>query len=249
MRGTRLLVAMVLALLVLGATSIALAEQDESGEINPALSEAPAANPGPEVVADRTATSQTFELPEGARETRIYAAPINYRDEEGKWQPIEEGFEEEGSQLTNGENSFDVDLPQQMDEGPVRLSSEEGWVSSQLVGTPTETVEVNGNTASYEGAQAGLDFDLHTVPNGVKEDIELADASAPHSFAYELSAAAGLTPTQNEDGSIDFRNEDGETVVDAAGACDRRQLARRHSLSRCPLRAASPGRQQVATDR
>jgi RHS repeat-associated protein len=208
------MVAMVLALLVLGATSIALAEQDESGEINPALSEAPAANPGPEVVADRTATSQTFELSEGARETRIYGVPINYRDEEGKWQPIEEGFEEEeGSQLTNGKNSFEVDLPQQMDEGPVRLSSEEGWVSSQLTGTSTEAVEVNGNTASYEGTQPGLEFDLHTVPDGVKEDIELADAAAPHSFTYELSAAAGLTPSQNEDGSIDFRNEGGETVI------------------------------------
>lgn len=214
MRGIRLIgvVAAVLLLLAIGS-GIAFAEQDEADNTNPALSEAPAAEPGPEVVADRTATSQTFELPGGARETRVYAAPINYRDEEGKWQPIEEGFEEQGSQLTNGENSFEVSLPQQMDEGPVRLSNEEGWVASELVGTPTEAVEVSGNTASYEGAQPGLEFDLQTVPNGIKEDIELADASAPHSFTYELSAAAGLTPTQNEDGSIDFRNEDSEAVV------------------------------------
>jgi RHS repeat-associated protein len=213
-KGIRLIgvVAAVLLLLAIGS-GIAFAEQEEADNTDPTLSQAPAAEPGPEVVAERTATSQTFELPGGARETRIYAAPINYRDEEGKWQPIEEGFEEEGSQLTNGENSFEVSLPQQMDEGPVRLSSEEGWVASELVGTPTEAVEVNGNTASYEGTQAGLGFDLHTVSDGVKEDIELADASAPHSFTYELSAAAGLTPTQNEDGSIDFRNEDGETVV------------------------------------
>jgi RHS repeat-associated protein len=211
-KGIRLIGALAAVLLAL-CSGIALAEQGEPSETNPALSEAPAADPGPEVVADRTATSETFELPEGARETRIYAAPINYRDEEGKWQPIEEGFEEEGSQLTNGDNGFDVSLPQQMDEGPVRLASEEGWVSSQLTGTPTETVEVSGNTASYEGTQPGLEFDLHTVPDGVKEDIELADASAPHSFAYELSAAAGLTPTQNEDGSIDFRDEEEEAVV------------------------------------
>jgi RHS repeat-associated protein len=213
-KGIRLIgvVAAVLLLLAIGS-GIALAEQDEADSTNPALSEAPAVEPGPEVVADRTATSQTFELPEGARETRIFAAPINYRDEKGKWRPIEEGFEEEGSQLTNGENSFEVSLPQQMDEGPVRLSSEEGWVASQLIGTPTEAVEVTGNTASYEGAQPGLDFDLHTVSDGIKEDIELADASAPHVFTYELSAAAGLTPTQNEDGSIDFRNEEEETVV------------------------------------
>jgi YD repeat-containing protein len=201
-----------LLLLAIGS-GIAFAEQDEADNTDPALSEAPAAEPGPEVVADRTATSQTFELPGGALETRIFPSPINYRDEQGQWQPIEEGFEEEGSQLTNGENNFEVDLPQQMDEGPVRLSSDEGWVASELVGTPTEAVEVNGNTASYEGAQPGLDFNLHTVSDGVKEDIELADASAPHGFIYELSAAAGLTPTQNEDGSIDFRNEDGEAVV------------------------------------
>jgi RHS repeat-associated protein len=200
-------------LVALAAASIALAEQDEPSEINPALSEVPAANPGPEILADRTATSQTFELPEGALETRIYASPINYRDEEGDWQPIEEGFQEEGSQLTNKDNDFDVSLPQQMDEGPVRLKSEEGWVASQLTGASTETVEVTANAASYEGTQPGLDFDLQTVANGIKESIELADSSAPHSFTYELSAAAGLTPAKEEDGSIDFQNEDEETIL------------------------------------
>jgi RHS repeat-associated protein len=209
----RLVVAMLAALLALGC-GIALAEQDGGGEIDPGLSTAPAAEPGPEVIADRTATSQTFRLPDGKLETRIFANPINYRDEEGKWQPIEEGFEEaEGSSLTNGENSFDVSLPQQMDEGPVRLASEEGWVTSQLTGTPTETVEVSGNSASYEGAQGNLEFDLQTVADGIKEDIELADPSSPHVFTYELSAAEGLTPGKEEDGSIVFRNDEDKAVV------------------------------------
>ena len=99
-----------------------------------------------------------------------------------------------------------------MDEGPVRIKSEEGWVASELVGTPTETVEVSGNSATYEGAQEGLAFALHTVPDGIKEDIELADASAPQTFTYELSAATGLTPVENNDGSIDFRNGEEETA-------------------------------------
>jgi RHS repeat-associated protein len=215
MRGTRLIVAMLTALLALGC-GIAWGAQDESnGTTNdPSLSAPPSAEPGPEVIADRTATSQTFRLPDGKLETRIFANPINYRDEEGKWQPIEEGFEEaEGSSLTNGANEFEVSLPQQMDEGPVRLTSEEGWVSSQLTGTPTETVEVSGNTASYEGAQGDVEFDLQTVADGIKEDIELADPSSPHVFTYELSAAAGLVPSKEEDGSIVFRNDEGEAVV------------------------------------
>ena len=82
MKGIRLIgvVAAVLLLLAIGS-GIAFAEQDEAGSTDPALSEAPAAEPGLEVAAARTATSQTFELPEGARETRIFAAPINYCDE------------------------------------------------------------------------------------------------------------------------------------------------------------------------
>ena len=213
MKGIRLIAAIGAVLLALAVTSIAFAEQDEPSEINPALSRIPVVNPGPEVVADRTATSRTFELPEGAFETRIYASPVNYRDEDGKWQPIEEGFEEESSSLSNGENSFDVSLPQQLDEGPVRLTSEEGWVSSLLIGTSTESVEVSGNSAGYEGTQPGLGFDLQTVADGIKESIELADPASPHSFTYELSAASGLTPNKNEDGGIDFRNEDGETII------------------------------------
>jgi RHS repeat-associated protein len=214
MQGMRLVVAMLAALFALSC-GIALGAQDESsGSANdPTLSAPPSAEPGPEVIADRTATSQTFRLPDGELETRIFTNPINYRDEEGKWQPIEEGFEAEGSSLTNGANEFEVSLPQQMDEGPVRLANEEGWVSSQLTGTPTETVEVSGNTASYEGAQGDLEFDLQTVADGVKEDIELADPSSPHVFTYELSAAAGLVPSKEEDGSIVFRNDEGEAVV------------------------------------
>lgn len=213
MKGTRLIAAMLGTLLLLGS-SIALAAGEEPGSApDPALSAAPEPEPGPEIVTARTAHSQTFSLEDGARETRIYANPINFRAANGEWKPIEEGFEEKGSSLTNGENGFDVSLPQQIDEGPVRLASEEGWVASQLTGTPTETVEVSGNTASYEGAQGDLEFDLHTVADGVKEDIELADPSSPNSFTYELSAAAGLVPSKEDDGSIVFRNDEDEAVV------------------------------------
>ena len=214
MKAIRLIgvVAAVLLLLAIGS-GIALAEQDEAGNTDPALSEAPVSEPGPEVVADRTATSQTFRLPEGALETRIFPSPINYRDDQGQWQPIEEGFEDEAGSISNGDNAFDISLPQQMDKGPVRLSSEEGWVASQLTGTATEPVEVEGNSASYEATQPGTSFDLHTLADGLKENIELADASQPNSFTFDLEASNGLTPSTNEDGSIDFDNEAEETIV------------------------------------
>src|SRR5260221_10849908 len=95
MQGIRVFAA-VLAALVICGTGIALAAPDGS-ESPPAitqLSSAPQPDPGPELESKRTATSDTFRLAGGALETRVYESPINYRDAEGDWQPIDEGLEE-----------------------------------------------------------------------------------------------------------------------------------------------------------
>jgi RHS repeat-associated protein len=200
-------------LLVLGS-GIALAEQNEAGAENSALSAPPAPNPGSEVAAARTATSQTFQLPDGARETRIFANPINYRDSEGKWQPIEEGLEEQpdGSSLTNAANSFNVELPERLGAEPVRLSSEDGWISTELLGTELEPAQLEGETATYESANGETAFDFASLANGLKEDIEIASASAPSTFHFAVDASAGITPTLAEGGSVEFRDESGGLV-------------------------------------
>lgn len=213
MKGTRFVIAIAVMLLALGS-GIALAEQGESSEssIDPSLSAAPEAEPGPEVIADRTATSRTFRLPDGALETRIFENPINYRDDD-KWQPISEELEEAGAALNNGPNDFDLTLPEQIDEGPVRLSTPEGWVASELVGIGTEAFSAEGASASYEATHPGITFDFSSLSNGLKESIELADASQPRAFTYILDASDGLTPSLTEDGGIEFQNADEEAVV------------------------------------
>ena len=49
-------------------------------------SEAQAAVPaeGEELAGRRTAYSDTFQLPSGERETRLYESPVNYQDENGE---------------------------------------------------------------------------------------------------------------------------------------------------------------------
>src|SRR3954453_8021817 len=111
--------AAVLVAFTLIATSIALAYADDPPSAEPdevALSAPPSEEPAVELEDERTATTQTFLLPDGSRETRIYEAPINYRDPEGVWQPIDESLEETaGDALSNGQNSFDVTLPSQLE--------------------------------------------------------------------------------------------------------------------------------------
>lgn len=211
MKGIRLIGVVAAVLLALAATSVAWAEQDEANDTNPTLSEAPAAEPGPEVVADRTATSQTFRLPDGSLEARIYDQPINYQDADGEWKPIEAELERgDEAGIENGENAFDLRLPERLGAGATRLTLADGaWLSSQLLGTETEPAELDGERATYPAADSQATFELTSGAEGVKERIELPGPEEPSSYAFELDASDGLEPRLEDDGSIVFRNESG----------------------------------------
>jgi RHS repeat-associated protein len=206
-KGIRLVGAIVVLLLPLGS-SIALAEQTESETQGSG-----SLPPGAESLPERTANSETFSLPDGQLETKIYPAPVNYRDEEGNWRPINEDLQEgNASAFANGQNSFDLALPEQLDAGAVRVSTDDGWISSQLLGADTQAAEVESNSASYEAAHGDLEFQLSSLANGLKEDIVLADRSQPSEFSYLLKSSAGLTPERSQDGSIVFLDGEGERV-------------------------------------
>jgi len=213
-KGIRLIAALGAVLLGLIATSIALAEQGERSETDPALSEPPVAEPGTEIVADRTANSETFRLPNGERETRIYAEPVYY-DDSGEWQPIGSALREgaDGAALTNGANDFEVSLPQQLDSNPARISFGDQWISSQLLNANTGSVDLEGKTATYESAQGNVAISYSGLANGLKEDIELGNSSQPSTFTFALEASAGLTPALTEAGDIEFRDEAGQLVA------------------------------------
>lgn len=231
MQGIRVRVFIaVLFALVIGGTGIALAAQDdpaaEGASAAAATLSASPVDQGTEIPSKRTATSSTFRLPDGALETRIFESPVNYRDAEGTWSPIEEGLEPAAeAALTNGENSFDVSLPARMGEGQVRLDTGEEWIAYELLGPPTEAVQTEGEVATYEAADSDVSFDLSSLANGIKEDIEIADPDQPSTFTFDLRASAGLEPSLSEDGSVEFRNQDGEavaslpapTMIDSAG--------------------------------
>jgi RHS repeat-associated protein len=221
-KGIRLIAVVAAVLLALAATSVALAAQDE-GEGQDATSPATEA----EGLPARTADSETLTLPDGQLETRVYPNPINYRDEEGNWRPIGERLHETGEQtLVNGPNDFDVTLPKQIDSKPVRFEVGDQWVESQLQRKDLEGAELEGGTATYEGEGNAPSFEFTGLSNGLKEGIELSGPGQASTFSYELNASDGLEPVLAEDGSIQFRDSEGNAVIflpapvmsDSAGA-------------------------------
>lgn len=214
MKGIRLVGAVAIMLLVLGS-GVAFAEQGEAAQASdPTLSSPPDAEPGLEIIADRTASSQTFRRDDGVRETRIFGSPINYRDAQGDWKPIEEGLEEQpdGSGLTNGSNGFSVDLPERLGEAQVRLTVGGQWVSTELLGDSSQPAQLEDREASY-GLSGDAAIDYASVPNGIKESIEIAGPDEPSSFKFALDASAGLHPVLSEEGAVEFRDEDGRVVA------------------------------------
>jgi RHS repeat-associated protein len=215
-QGIRLFAALLAALVICG-TGIALAAPDGSADNSEAppssALSAPPQDPGPELKSERTATSRTFGLPNGALETRIYDNPVNYRAD-GEWKPIDEGLEEGGeAALRNGPNSLDVSLPPRLEaDKPVTLSVGDQWIGFGLEDESSEAVQLDGTAASYEtGSGASLEFT--SLANGIKEEIELADPSQPSSFDFELSASPGLAPVLAEDGSVEFRDQEGDVFT------------------------------------
>ncbi len=197
------------ALLALLGASLALAADDDPGVRS---------GPGQveELPAKRTATSRTFQLSDGSREVRLYQAPVNYRDEDGDWQRIEEGLEgRDGAALTNGDNSFDLNLPARLGSGPVRYSKDGAWVASRLLGAPSEPVDLEADgAATYGLAGSEASVELSTLPSGVKENIVIPSLPAPSRFRFELTASAGVTPTLLDHGSIEFRDADDDLVAE-----------------------------------
>lgn len=175
----------------------------------------PAATPVRELPDRRTATSRTFELSNGQLETRLFEVPVNYREDDGDWKPIDEELVElPNGALANGANAFDVHLPEDLNDSPVRLTVGDEWVSEMPVGVEAAPADLEEDgTATYAAAGGSTDFEFTGLASGLKESIKLAGPEAPSTYRFEVDASAGVTPTITEGGSIAFRNQEDELVA------------------------------------
>lgn len=205
----------LLALLVVFAVAVGAASGESSDDSASTEASRAEATPVRELPARRTATSNTFLLSDGSLETRFFQVPVNYQDESGDWKPIGEDLHEQadGSGLTNGPNSFDVFLPERVGVGAVRLDTGEEWISHELLGMETSAAATEENIASYEVGGRDVSIDMTSVSSGIKETIELADPAQPRVYRFRLETSAGVTPAATDDGSIEFRDQDGSVFA------------------------------------
>lgn len=250
--GAKSRVLLLLAMVVIFALGggIGIASGDSEGAAG-AEAQAEAPVEGKELPGRRTETSNTYLLPDGTMRTELFESPVNYRDEEGNWQPIEEGLEESpAGAITNGDNSFDLHLPESLDNEAIRVSTGESWVAERPVGIGTEDAELEGRVASYESPAAGVSFQFRGLADGLKEDIVLEDPSAPSTLHFLLEASSGLTPTLTEAGAVEFRDQEGNLVTElpAPLMSDSADTPAISDHVHYALEAAGEGRWQLAVE-
>jgi hypothetical protein len=146
----------------------------------------------------RTRSTSVYDNPDGTQTTVYGQAPLNYRDDAGRWQTVSPGLTvAKGGGWSGTGDSVKATLPETLggDAAPT-VDLGDHTVSWTLVGGD----EVRGRQGraaadgvTYPGVLPGVDVRLGPVPGGVKEAIILHDRATPRTFDVALDTD-GLTP-------------------------------------------------------
>jgi hypothetical protein len=168
-----------------------------------------------ELTERRTANGRVFQLEDGRLQQEISAAPLHYRDGQGRWQPIDPAVRPSsrpGFTVGNETNAFKSYFGEQ-DEALVRFETSKGAVTLGVVDGQPGKPAADGNTVSYADALgSGVDLAYEVTPESVKESIVLAATPAGDddiTVTFSLGVE-GLEAHQSDDGTIVFERPDGD---------------------------------------
>lgn len=173
---------------------------------------APGPAPGEELLDRRTATSKTFaaEKP-GEFVTKLYAAPVHYRDSRGHWADIDANLDgsRDGRRRARA-NAFGVELADfSSDAAVARLRLDESHsVGFALEGAAKTRGLAEGDTMTYPRVRTDADMRLRSRPTGIKEEMVLASPAAPDRFVFPLELR-GLSASIDAGGDVVYTDTAG----------------------------------------
>ncbi|MEO6088626.1 MAG: RHS repeat-associated core domain-containing protein [Umezawaea sp.] len=166
-----------------------------------------------ERTGDRTATSETFDNPDGSRTLRVHSGPSNVRGSDGTWRPIDLGLVEgAGGRWEPRTAGVDTDVAGKADDKSlVRLAFDDRHgLDYGFDGAAAVSGRVDGAKITYPAVLPGVDLTLSATADGVKEDLLLASARTPTSYAFTLKPR-GAKPRLADSGAVEL--VDGDQVV------------------------------------
>jgi hypothetical protein len=102
-----------------------------------------------EIVEMRTRESNTFLNKDGTYDTDVYTGAVNYKDAQGRFQPIDNTLVPDAAAqgFRNRANDYVLRLPRNMGAAPTRIEKDGHWLSFSLDGADGEA-SVRDNKAT-----------------------------------------------------------------------------------------------------
>jgi hypothetical protein len=193
----------IFVILVMAGASTALtppAEATERTRIGPRL---PAALPdrGADIPELRTRRSRTFEALHGSYTTEVFAESVNYKDDSGRWRPIDNTLVPDGGVIRNRANRYDFRIPRAIGNSPVRVSYDNAWIEFAPRGA-AGAVQIDGAVARIPDAWPGAELRWTATGDGVREEILLSGPGAVRDFTFDVRLPVGFTPSEARNGAV-----------------------------------------------
>ena len=153
-----------------------------------------AAAPLGEMPDRRTRVSKTERTAPGKYRTTVFNAAVNYRDVQGKWQPIDStliGTTENGYAWRNKANAFRVLLKKSLTPDYMRIDIGGKAFTQTLTGAASHPGSAASTRVSYPDAFSDVQVRYDVGRSGVEETLILASARAQTEYTFTLDPPAG----------------------------------------------------------
>ena len=155
--------------------------------------------------------TEEYVNPDGTRTSRQSSQPLNVRDEDGRWRPVEVDLAERAGRWVVANHPLRPSLVGATGDGEL-LSVQADGVGAWLgLADPVLGIdaEVDGSSAVYRDVSPGTDLRYEVTPGSVKETIVLHRQPVGSSWRFTLRTQ-GLTPRLTPGGTA-------VELVDGAG--------------------------------
>ncbi|WP_242269921.1 DNRLRE domain-containing protein, partial [Bacillus cereus group sp. BfR-BA-01408] len=173
-----------------------------------------------EIVEERTETEKVFDNNDGTYTKKVYTEPIHI-EKNGKLEEVSPKLvEAPNAKIVTENTTLEPEFEKTTQDGKyVQFKVKDHTIQYKLMSANGEkgavkpspvTATHENNTVWYKGIFPNIDLKSTTFNENVKEDFVLREYTGHHIFTFALET--DLTPSLQEDGSIDFQNEKKEKV-------------------------------------
>ena len=163
----------------------------------------------------RTASSKTFQNPEGTRTVRMYADQVHEVGSSGAWIDVDPTVRSDTAGLTaksiGGMSRFSP--VGNDDRSVVEVIVPKGSVGYRVEGAARSSAFVSANTVSYPDIFPGVTLLLEQRATGLKGGFLLQRPGTQTTFRLPLALSKGITPKLSATGGIDFVDDSSRARV------------------------------------